>query len=252
MRRAWRVTRRSVVAFYRDQGTHHAAALTYYALMSVFPMLLLEYSLLGVIGQYPATYNTIVHHLRGVVPAVTLAPLSTAVMAALKDRGTAAAALGLAIATAIYGGTGYLKAARRADDAIFDARRGRSFVRRKLTDSASLLLLLALVLVTLVLTFAGGDDARNVLGSAAGSVWRVLRSPGAFASALLDVLLRLLRDRPTSASAPSAGSCRGRSSAWRCGSPCRRPSTPTSTTSRASTSPTAPSPPRSSCSCGCG
>lgn len=185
VRRVWSVARRSVVSFYRDQGTHHAAALTYYALMSVFPMLLLAVSLLGVIGQYPATYNTIVQHLRGVVPAVTLAPLSTAVRAALKDRGTAAAALVLAIATAAYGGTGYLEAARRALNVVFDVRRGRSFVRRKLTDVASLLMLLALVLVTLVLMFAGGDDARKVLGPAAGSLWRVLRWPGAFASALL-------------------------------------------------------------------
>ena len=75
VRGAWLVTKRSVVSFYDDQGTHHAAALTYYALMSLFPTLLLAVSLLGLLGEYPATYNAIVGHLRGVVPAVTLAPL---------------------------------------------------------------------------------------------------------------------------------------------------------------------------------
>jgi membrane protein len=179
------VARRSVVSFYDDQATHHAAALTYYALMSLFPVLLLAVSLLGVLGEFPSTYNAIVRHLRGVVPAVTLAPLTAAVKAALKDRGTAAAALALAVATALYGGTGYLEAARRALNVVFEVQRGRSFIRRKLTDVASLFVLLALVLTTLVLVFAAGGVAHRVLGPEAASVWRIARWPGAFASALL-------------------------------------------------------------------
>src|SRR5947199_2982425 len=97
LRRVWRVAKRSVVSFYDDQGTHHAAALTYYALMSLFPTLLLAVSLLGVLGEFPGTYNAIIGHLRGVVPAATLAPLDAAVRAALKSNGTAAVALILAV-----------------------------------------------------------------------------------------------------------------------------------------------------------
>jgi membrane protein len=51
--RAIVVVGRSLKAFYDDQMTHHAAALTYYALMSLFPAVLLALSLLGLIGQYP-------------------------------------------------------------------------------------------------------------------------------------------------------------------------------------------------------
>ena len=105
--------------------------------------------------------------------------------AALKDRGTAAAALALALATALYGGTGYLEAARRALNVVFEVQHGRSFIRRKLTDVASLLVLLALVLTTLVLMFAAGGVAHRVLGPEAASVWRIARWPGAFASSLL-------------------------------------------------------------------
>jgi membrane protein len=83
VRRAWRVAKRSVVSFYDDQGTHHAAALTYYALMSLFPLLLLAVSLLGLLGEFPRTYNSIIHYLRRVVPATTLEPLDAAVRAAL-------------------------------------------------------------------------------------------------------------------------------------------------------------------------
>jgi membrane protein len=185
MTHAWQVAKRSALSFYDDQGTHHAAALTYYALMSLFPSLLLAVSLLGLVGEFPATYNAIIGHLRGVVPAATLAPLDAAVRAALKSKGTAAVALIVAILTALYGATGYLEAARRALNVVFGAVRGRSFVRRKLIDVGSTFVLMALVLTTLVLMFAGGGVAHDVLGSEAASVWRIARWPGAFASALL-------------------------------------------------------------------
>lgn len=174
-----------MVSFYSDQGTHHAAALTYYALMSLFPALLLALSLLGLLGEFPAAYDAMVTHLRQVVPTVTLAPLDAAVRAALKSKGTAAAGLVIAILTALYGATGYLEAARRALNVVFEATRGRSFTRRKLIDVASTFVLMALVLTTLLLMFAGGGVAQDVLGGDAASIWRIAGWPGAFASALL-------------------------------------------------------------------
>jgi membrane protein len=185
VRHAWRVAKRSVVSFYDDQATHHAAALTYYALMSLFPTLLLAVSLLGLLGEYPATYDAVVSYLRRVVPATTLAPLDAAVRAALKSKGTAAAALVVAIFTALYGATGYLEAARRALNVVFEAHGGRSFLRRKLIDSASTVVLMALVLATVVLIFAGGGAVRDLLGSEVASVWRIARWPAALACALL-------------------------------------------------------------------
>jgi membrane protein len=137
------------------------------------------------LGEFPATYNAIVRHLRQVVPAVTLAPLDAAVRAALKSKGTAAAGLLIAILTALYGATGYLEAARRALNVVFEAPRGRSFARRKLIDVASTFVLMALLLATMVLMFAGGGVAQDVLGGEAASVWRIARWPAAFASALL-------------------------------------------------------------------
>lgn len=91
----------------------------------------------------------------------------------------------IAILTALYGATGYLEAARRALNVVFEAARGRSFARRKLTDIASTFVLMALVLTTLLLMFAGEGVARDVFGGEAASIWRIGRWPGAFASALL-------------------------------------------------------------------
>ncbi|MEA2374328.1 MAG: rane protein, partial [Thermoleophilaceae bacterium] len=132
------------MAFYDDQATHHAAALTYYGLMSLFPTLLLAVSLLGLIGEYPGTYNSIISHLRDVVPHTILAPLDDGLRAALRSKGTAVAALVVGTVTALYGTTGYLEAARRALNVVFEARDGRSFVRRKVTDILSTFVFLAL------------------------------------------------------------------------------------------------------------
>jgi membrane protein len=185
MSRTWSVAKRTVVSFYDDQGTHHAGALTYYALMSLFPLLLLALSLLGLLGEYPGTYNSIIHYLRGVVPATTLAPLNEALRAALKSRGTAFASLVVAVIVALYGATGYLEAARRTLNVVFEVDRGRSFLRRKLTDIASTVVLLTLILVTVVLMFAGAGVAQGLFGRGAAAAWRIGRWPAALLTALL-------------------------------------------------------------------
>jgi membrane protein len=179
------VAKRTVVSFYDDQCTHHAGALTYYALMSLFPVLLLAVSMLGLLGEFPGTYDSIIHYLRGVVPRTTLAPLDAALRAALKSKGTALIALVVGVLVALYGATGYLEAARRALNVIFAAEQGRSLVRRKLTDLASTVVLLALVLATVVLMFAGGGVVRGVFGQDGAAVWGIGRWPAALITALL-------------------------------------------------------------------
>jgi membrane protein len=189
MRRSWRIVSRTGRSFYDDQMTHHAAALTYYALMSLFPAVLLGLSLLGLIGEYPRTYNAIIDYLRDVVPAPTLAAIDSSLRAAFKDKGTAAGALAIAVATALYGTTGVLEAARRALNVVFEVNGGRRFLRRKAIDIASSFGLMGLVLITLTFVFVGGNVARDLfgligLGTGAADVWDIARWPGAVAVAI--------------------------------------------------------------------
>ena len=185
MSRAGSVAKSAVIAFYRDQGTHHAGALTYYALMSLFPLALLAVSLLGLLGDYPTTYNAIIHDLRPIVPAKVLTPLNAALKTALESRRTALAAFGIGVVTAFYGATGYLEATRRALNVVFHVRHGRSFWRRKLTDIGSTVVLLVLVLVTVVLMFAREHVVRGLVGADAAAVWRIARWPLALVTAML-------------------------------------------------------------------
>lgn len=190
MKRAGAVVKRTLVSFYDDQMTQHAAALTYYALMSLFPAALIALSLLGIFGQYPATYDAIIGYLRDVVPSSALVPLDRSLRGALRSQGTATTALVISVAFALYGTTGALEAARRALNVTLEADGGRRFLRRKAIDVGSTVVLMALILVSLVLVFVGGSFARDLLGfigvgPQAARTWDVVRWPAALMVAML-------------------------------------------------------------------
>jgi membrane protein len=185
MTRTWRVLKRTAVSFYDDQMTQHAAALTYYGLMSLFPALLLGVSLLGLLGQYPETYNSVISYLRDVVPADTLNAIDKSIKKALQHKGNATTGLVIGTVTALYGTTGVLESARRALNVVFGVSSGRSFLHRKARDIASSFILIGLVLITLILVFVGGTLADHVFGHAGAHVWNIVRWPLALVVAML-------------------------------------------------------------------
>jgi membrane protein len=177
---------RTLKAFYDDQMTQHAAALTYYALMSLFPAVLLGISLLALIGQYPSTYDSIIGYLRDVVPTSAIAPIDDSLRTAFRNKDTATTAIVLSVLVTLYGTTGVLEAARRALNVVFRSSNGRSFWRRKSIDVAFTFVLGAFVLATLIMLFVGGQFADDMfgfigLGSTAAKVWSIVRWPGAIA-----------------------------------------------------------------------
>jgi membrane protein len=189
--RAGTVVKRTLRAFYDDQMTHHAGALTYYALMSLFPTALVAVSLLSLVGQYPDTYRAITDYLEGVVPPSVLDPVDRSLRRAFESEGTAATALVVSVPLALYGTTGALEAARRALNVVFELRgEGRGFLRRKAIDAASTLVLMTLVLASVVMAFVGGSFAEDLLGfiglgETATEIWNIARWPGALVMAML-------------------------------------------------------------------
>ena len=190
MRGTVAVIKRTLVSFYDDQMTHHAAALTYYALMSLFPTVLLGLSLLGLLGQYPETYDAIMGYAREVAPDSVVTPLDSSLQRRCRTRAPRRPPLAISVAVALYGTTGVLEAARRALNVVFEIENGRSFLRRKLVDVASTVVLLALVLVTGILVFVGGGFADDLfgfigLGPTAAEIWNIARWPAALLVAML-------------------------------------------------------------------
>jgi membrane protein len=185
MKRVWAVLKRTAVSFYDDQMTQHAAALTYYGLMSLFPALLLGISLLGLLGQYPQTYDAVISYLRDVVPQATLTAIDHSLRSAIRHKGSATTGLVIGVVTALYGTTGVLEAARRALNVVFRVQNGRSFLHRKARDIASSFVLIGLVVITLVLVFVGGKLADHVFGHNGAPAWNIARWPLALVVAML-------------------------------------------------------------------
>jgi membrane protein len=175
--RTWRVVKRTAVSFYDDQMTQHAAAASYYTLMSLFPALLLGISLLGLLGQYPETYNAVYSYLRDVVPPATLNAVNDTLRSAIRQKGNATAGLVLGTVTALYGLTGVLEALRRALNVVFRVEKGRSFLHRKARDVASIFILMSLILITLIAVFVGGSLADHVFGHGFVHAWNLVRWP---------------------------------------------------------------------------
>jgi membrane protein len=176
--------------FQKDQMTDHAAALTYYSLLSLFPALLFAVAALGFFGRQALITDAADYLLQAGAPKQTVDAVTSALESAQSQRNTAATALVVAIATSLYGASGAFGAVGRALNLVWRVEEGRNFIRKKLQDVGWTLALLVLVLITFVLIFIGGDVAQDLLGKIGlgdyvGSVWLIARWPAALVVTML-------------------------------------------------------------------
>ena len=182
--------KRALLRFVEDEMTHHAAALTYYSLLSLFPALLFGVGVLGLVGQERLVAEA-ASYLRQVgAPEPTIDTVTRGLSSAVSARGSAIGALILTLVASIWGAAAAFGAAGTALNVVLRVQEGRSIVRRKLTDLASTIGVLLLVTVTFLFVFLGGTLAAGVfgvlgLGDTAELVWRLVRWPAALGCTLL-------------------------------------------------------------------
>lgn len=107
------VLKATVREFGTDQCTDLAAALTYYAVLALFPALLALVSLLGPVGQSEQVVDTVLDLLRDVGPADAAETLQPALQG-LTDSPAAGLALVTGLLGAIWSASGYVAAFGRA------------------------------------------------------------------------------------------------------------------------------------------
>ena len=182
--------KRAFDRFLGDLMTQWAAALTYYSLLSLFPALLFAIAVLGYFGQQSLVTEAADYLKEAGAPPETVDAITSALESAIRERSTAAGALVLGLVTTLLGATGAFNSAGQALNRVWRVEEGRGYVKRKLVNLLWTLTLLALMLVTLVLVFLGGDLAADVLGliglgENAATVWAYVRWPAALLSAML-------------------------------------------------------------------
>ena len=188
------VARKTAREFSDDQCTDLAAALTYYAVLALFPAAIALLSLVGLVGQGQKTVETLLDVLRDVgagSAAATLAPTLESLAAAEQAAGLAFV---VGLAGALWSASGYVGSFGRAMNRIYEIREGRPFWKLRpwmILVTLVALLLVAAVALALVLTGPAAEAVGNVvgLGSTAVLVWNVAKWPVILLSVVLVVAI---------------------------------------------------------------
>lgn len=175
------VVRQTAREFVRDECTDLAAALTYYAVLSIFPALVVIVSLLGVVGQGQRTSDSILEIVGDVAPggtADTLRPTVEQLVAAP----SAGIALVIGILGALWSASGYVGAFSRAMNRIYEVQEGRPVWKLRplqLLLTFGALVVAAIVLLLLAVSGPVAEAIGSVigLGETAVTVWNVARWP---------------------------------------------------------------------------
>lgn len=188
---AWRrIAKRTFDQYRADGVTNLAAALTYRSVLSIFPGLIALVALLGVLGQYPSTFNAVLNIVGRFAPSSTVSAISTPVRQIITNKGGSGALLGLGSAGAVWGASGYVGTFSWSSNVIWEARRGRSWYRQwpfNLAVTVIALVLLTAVLSAMVLTgpVAASVGAQLGIGSTALRIWDIAKWPGILATVTL-------------------------------------------------------------------
>ena len=174
--------KRSVAEFREDNLMDWAAALTYYAVMSLFPGLIVLVALLGLVGQHPETTNGLLDIVGQVGPKDAVETFRGPIEGVITNKGGAGALLGFGLLTALWSASGYIGAFFRASNAIYEVEEGRPFWKlRPLQIGLTVVavLLLSAVAVALVLTGPLAEAVGGVigLGDTALTVWSIAKWP---------------------------------------------------------------------------
>ncbi len=159
----------------------HAAALTFYAMTSLFPSLLLGVSLLSVFGEASLAREAGDYLVdRGADEATATVVRQSLDRLLEASAGAVGAVLVVSLLVAVYGASQAFSAAGRALNVVYAVQERRSYMRRTLADIATTLLVIVLFTVVLVSLFLGGGIARELwgtvgLGDTAAAVWSVVR-----------------------------------------------------------------------------
>ncbi|HET7682120.1 MAG TPA: YihY/virulence factor BrkB family protein [Marmoricola sp.] len=181
-KRSWfYVARKTVREFLDDQCTDLAAALTYYAVLALFPAMLAVISIFGVFGQGTKSVQTILDVLDPFISAKAMQSIEPT-LTQLASTQTAGLALVIGLAGALWAASGYIRAFARAMNRVYEVREGRPFwklIPQQLLLTVLSVLLCALVLVMLIVSGPVAESIGNVvgLGETTVQVWNIAKWP---------------------------------------------------------------------------
>ena len=180
--RSWKyVLRKTAHEFTDDQCTDLAAALTYYAVLAIFPAALALVSLLGVFGQASNSVDKVLEILSPLVSGEMLGTVEPA-LRQIASSESAGFALVVGVLAALWSASGYVGAFGRAMNRVYEIEEGRPFYKLRPTMLALTLVAVLLMAVALLMLIVSGPLARSIggvigLGDAAVTTWEIAKWP---------------------------------------------------------------------------
>jgi membrane protein len=180
-KRAWpTVLKRTVKEYKADNLPDLAAALTYYGVLAIFPMLIVLVSILGLIGN--SVTQPLIDNLGKVAPGAAKQIFTSAITNIQSNQGTAGVLVIVGLAGALWSASGYVGAFMRASNVIWDVEEGRPIWKTiPVRLGVTVVTLLLLTAGAIAVTFTGGlaRQVGNVIGvgSTAVQIWDIAKWP---------------------------------------------------------------------------
>ena len=174
------VLKRTIREFKRDNLTDLAAALTYYGVLSIFPLLLVLVSILGLVGK--SATQPLIDNVGTVAPGAAKDIVTSAIQNLQKSQGAAGVLFVVGLVAALWSASSYIAAFMRAANEIWDVEEGRptwKTIPLRLAITLVTVILLAVMALAVVLTGPLAEQVGNVigLGSTAVTVWDIAKWP---------------------------------------------------------------------------
>ncbi|MFI7245592.1 YihY/virulence factor BrkB family protein [Streptomyces qinglanensis] len=175
--------KRTAAEFKEDGLTDVAAALTYYAVLSVFPALIALVSLVSLVMSREKIVDTLNDLVDTIGPASAAETFKKPIESmASSGSGTPSVLLAVGVLGALWTASGYVGAFVRASNVIYEVQEGRPFRTLRpvqLLVTAAAVLLMAVVLVGLVVSGPVAERTGKALGvgHAAVTAWEWAKWP---------------------------------------------------------------------------
>ena len=175
------IARKTLREFSKDQCPDLAAALTYYAVLSLFPALLALVSLLGVFGQAEKTTTALLDIVQRIAPGSTVDIIRQPIEE-VTNSPSAGFTLAIGILVALWSASGYVGAFARAMNRVYEVDEGRPFIKLRATMlgvTVVNVLIVAALGAMLVLSGPVAEAVGNAvgLGGTFLAVWNIAKWP---------------------------------------------------------------------------
>jgi membrane protein len=172
--------KRSLKGFKKDNLSDWAAALTYYGVLAIFPMLAALVALLGFIG--PSATQPLLDNLGQVAPGAAQDIFTKAIQNIQSHQGAAGLAAIIGLVLSLWSASAYVAAFMRASNAIYEVPEGRPIWKTApIRLSVTLVLVVLLVISAVMVVFTGGlaKQVGNLIGvgSTFVTVWDIAKWP---------------------------------------------------------------------------